>query len=360
MLVGSSLSAVFAFLLGFNLGLALTFALSLTMLVTAIRLRVKIARLELKPVGGATVRVIKGEEAKTELDAGPLAGSDSAVALSVLSPAGVAVNARMAEAGRLELSVKPKYAGLFLGLTVVLGVKDELGVFVAEKSARLDAFRVESIPASLVAEARTSLASWMTFAESPASAKGHGQEVYSIEEATQPEARSVYWKGVAKSPEERLTVIVREAGLTSSVTVGVINSDEVGVMRLGWMDLACEALAKLSRGLLDVGTDVEIITPSRAGLTQTRASSLPQLMQCMMRVFEDIQTNANVAELVRRSDVILVDSEMLRFPATSHLLAGKTTVAISPEGASRMSEGDAYIFSGTENLDEPLMEALQG
>lgn len=357
--MGSSLSTAFALVLGFNLALALTFALSLTMLVTAIRLWLKIARLGLKPVGSATVRAIKGQEATTVLNAGSLLGSDSAITLSVVPPAGVEASAEVVNAGKLELKVKPKYAGLFRGLTIVLGVKDELGVFVAEKSARLDSFRVESIPANLVAEARTSLASWMILAESPAGAKGHGQEVYSLEEASQPEARSIYWKGVAKSPEERLTVIAREAELSSNVTVGVINSDESGVVSLEWMDLACEALAKLSRGLLDVGTDVEIVVSSRAGLTRMRASSLPQVMQCIMRVWEDIKANANVVEVVQMSDVVLVDTEMLKFPPTARLLAGKTTLALSP-GGGKVSEGDAYTFSGTENLDGLLVEALRG
>lgn len=351
---------MFSLLLGFNLALALTFAIALTMLVTSLRLWLKVGHIGFKPVGNATVRVFKGQQATVELDTRSSLAPTSAVTLDVIPPAGVEASASMAPEGRLEVKVRPRYAGLFLGLAIALGVKDELGLFVAEKSVSLETFRVESMPTSLVAGPRTSLASWMLFAETPADVKGHGQEVYSIEEASESEARSIYWKRVARSPEERLTVISREAGLASSVALGVIDARELGIMRLGWMDLATEALARLGCGLLEIGADVEILASSASGLRRMRASTLPQLVQCVMKVWEGAGTNAQVQEVARLSDVIIVDSGTAMTPVISRLLAGKATLAISSGGEINLGEANGYTFSGTEDLDGLILEVLRG
>jgi uncharacterized protein (DUF58 family) len=353
---GAAIATAGSLVLGLNLGLALTFALAFTMLVTALRLRVSISGLTFKPAGRATVRVQRGGTATVEVETGSFTGALNE-ALSVRPPPGVEMGVTRSSGGRLELSVHPRYAGLFTGLETVYGIRDEMGLFLAEKSIRQESFRVESIPLNLTRETGIPSMAPVIFDENPAGVGGHGQEFYAIEEAEQAEARSVYWRGVARSSEGKMMVLVREAGLPDSVTIGVAEMGRIGVERLQWMDRASEAVAKLGRILLEWGIKVNILYASRDGLKPALAASIPELSQRIMQVWEGPPVLGMQKELIQRSDAVIVESALLTSSELASLLAEKPKLVI-PLGALQQPPRESFKTFGVDEAERLVGEVL--
>jgi hypothetical protein len=357
LLAGLALATASSFVFGLNLGLALTFALSLAMLVTVLRLRLRMATLNLALAGEATVRVPRGRSAAVEVETRLQRGGLSVEAISVRPPMGIDARVVALRGSRLELSVSPRYAGLFTGIETVYAIRDETGLFSAEKSARLESFRVESIPLNLVMEAETPIIAPIALDENPAGIRGHGQELYAIEESPETEARSVYWRGVARSSDGRMMVMVREAGLPDSVTIGMLEPSLLDVEKLQWMDLVSEALAKLGRILIRLGIRVEIVTASKRGLRVMRAGSVPELAQRIMKVWEEPQIAGREAEMVKRSDVVLIESSLLSSFEVAPLLRGKATLVIPVGGRPVSTEGAIHRFR-IDEVDKLIAEVV--
>jgi len=315
------------------------------------------AGLTFKPAGRATVRVPRGGTAIVGIETGSFTGALKADALSVRPPPGVDIVVKGSNEGRLELSVTPRYAGLFTGLETVYGIKDEMGLFLAEKSMRLGSFRVESIPLNLILETRVPSIAPVIFDENPAGIRGHGQELYTIEETQQAEARSVYWRGVARSSEGRMMVMVREAGLPESMTVGLVEMGRMGVERLQWMDRASEALAKLGKVLLEWGIKVDVIISSKEGCKTLRASSISELSQCIMKVWEAWPRLDGRKELVRMSDVVIVESALLSSSELAASLIAKPKLVI-PLGGGPIPPGGSVRAFGVDEIDSLVAEVL--
>ena len=337
-MAGSALATVASYAIGLNLGLALTFAISFLMLVTVVRLRTAMAKMAMKPTGKATVRVPKGDSATVEVETGAHRSAFQADALSVRPPPGVDVEILGRRGGSLELSVRPRYAGLFVGLESTYGFRDETGLFMAEKSFRLDSFRVESIPLNLVREVEAPSLAPVTFDENPAGVRGHGQELYALEEPQLVEARSVYWRGVARSPDGRMIVKVREGGLPETVTIGLVEALRLGVERLQWMDQASEALAKFGRILLRWGIGVTLVTASEKGTKVMKASSVSELSRWVIKIWEEPPSTAWQRDVIRRSDAVILESAMLSSPGLVTLLAEKPKLVI-PLGGRPLPAG---------------------
>lgn len=344
-----------SFVFGLQIGLALAFALSLTMLVTMLRLRIRMARFNARVAGESIVRVPKGRSAPAVVHVG-LTGGLSAEALRVRAPLGVDAKVESLEGGDLRLSVKPRYSGLFLGLEAAYGIKDEMGFFLAERSLRLEDFRVESIPLNLVVDVGAPVLSPTGLDENPAGVRGHGQEIYAIEEAPQAEARSVYWRGVAKSSEGTIVALVREAGLPDRVTVGIIAPPLLEVERLRWMDLVSEALAKLGRMLLRWNISVEINSSSKRGLSRVVAASTLELSHGIMKIWEEPQVPGREAELIRRSDIVLAEPATLSSAAVAPLLLGKPALVLPLGGTANVTRA-ANNFR-IEEVDDLIAEVV--
>ena len=277
--------------------------------------------------------------------------------LSVRPPPGVDMAITGSNGGNLELSVRPRYAGLFTGLELVYGIRDEMGLFLAEKSIRQESFRVESIPLNLTQETGVPSIAPVIFDENPAGIGGHGQEFYAIEEAEQAEARSVYWRGVARSSEGRMMVLVREAGLPDSVTIGIVEMGRIGVERLQWMDLACEATAKLGRILLEWGIKVRVLYASREGLRLKMAASIPELSQRIMDVWEGPPALNRQKELIQRADVVVVESALLTSSDLAPMLAEKPKLVV-PLGGLQMPLGRGLKAFGVDEAEMLVGEVL--
>lgn len=244
------------------LGLGMAFA----SLISLALLRGRAPKAVVVEVVEPRVRVIKGEEGSLTLRipglmdtwAGTEVGSvsfDGAVAASVVSKGPDSVTVR----------VQPMKAGRFTKAAVRLELSDAAGLFSVGRSVRLAQVVLDSLPMSLLIPVRRAFVPPLVVGESPAGSAGRGQEFYGIETYTErSESKDILWKRAAKEPDRPLLARVREANNPESVTIDLVHGEIGDDERQDLIDLQCEALGALGRGLLLAGIRPEIVGPDGA------------------------------------------------------------------------------------------------
>ncbi len=304
------------------------------------------------------LRVFKKDQRTVEFAVSTGLGSPKVKVIGITPPPGVEASLGGIEAGRLRIVVKPLYAGRFKGMSIEVAVADRLELFSAVRTFEIAGMVIESLPRSLVIPVKVPHLSPLILAERPSGKRGEGQEVYSIEQSAEIDMKKIYWRGVARSPDEVIYAKVRESGVSSTVRVGIVSMGAPGEVRLGRTDLASEALAKIGKTLIELGVRLEVLIPRKTGVSVLRASSLSSLSECIVGFWGVKFDPEFEPSVIERADMLIADGTNLAFPDERARLRGKPTVGLMLYSGYPRTTGEILYYSGKEEVDRFVGEVL--
>lgn len=291
---------------------------------------------------------------------------------AVRSQLGVDTRFEVLPQGIARISVRSKYAGRFKGLTLQLEATDILNLFQKEIQAVYTDFAFESLPLSILAPIPRSRPMPLTLGEKSGRSPGSSLELYALDEY-QPytETKNVMWKRVARMPDERLIVRIRDSTIPRIVTIGFIqNKKRHEQANLVWMDRACEAIGTMGNSLLAAGCMIELIQTSEEIQGNTaepiiihEISSLDELSNAIMQL-PDIpnpgENFGNILQVLNKSDIIVCGLWELEDRILAIPISKKPTLAIAEEKTSPVMVGQrTMIYTGVEDVRKLVSSVLE-
>ena len=295
------------------------------------------------------VTCFKGEDRSVNVTFGSqLAGWAPIASLSLVGDGGFDATMTSSSARGLELSLKPRYAGRFEGLKFELELSDVLGLFV-EKAIHLEFnLVVDSLPVSLLEAPRRPRLSPLALGERSSGSPGSGQEFYGIDEY-QPfmEAKDILWKRVGRRADDKLVAKIRESNVPREVRIALLVPQVEG--RLGFVDLACEALGQLCGTLLEAGSIVTLVGFDGQQVVTAGASKPEELPFALMEASSFPGGPVDPSAL-STTDVVILSPPSLGLPQIRDAVANDALLIVSEHELPALSSRKVFVFTGHEEL----------
>jgi hypothetical protein len=187
--------------------------------------------------------------------------------------------------------------------------------------------------------------------------------------------KDIIWKRVARSPDETLVARVREANVRDVVRVGVVRFAERGEDRTAWTDLLCEALGYIGKEAFEMGASFTVLYHSpqgverrdrgkvqeerSLGLTQARATDLPELAEVVMSC-SVASGSREIDAVVDDSDFVITGLRELEDEKMAAVISDKPMLLIYDEASPPSTFADrSVIYSGNENLLQLVRNMLE-
>jgi len=352
LLRGVLAASLLSWLLDARVTLVLASTLALTALLSLIILMVAGAREAAVTVVPNRLRGFKGERLTAEVRVWVKNQRWTRIHISSLRlPEGLRGSVAEGPGGAMQLSITPLYAGRYSGLDVGLEVRDLLDLFSRTLGPVNIGISIEALPHSLQKPPALTRPSALALGERPSGAPGSGQELYGVEEYRQAgEAKHILWRRVAAQPDLRLIVKVRESNIRRAVRLGVIEALDRGPARAGWMDMVCEALGEVGKGLIGMGCRVEVVCQSRDRVAVIPASSLDELADAIMEMWSAQSPGRGWVEVVGQADVVVTGMRDIEEPVLATAILHKPAVLIQEPANPPMVGGQALVYSGSEDV----------
>jgi hypothetical protein len=340
--------------------MALALSLAIVAVILLVSLRVTMNRFGEVSIDDLSVRIIKGQKAAVSLKLKAGHGPKDFEILEVVPSRGVTAEIETATNQELRIKVSSNYAGVFPGLTLGVGLVGRLGLFLGRLDISLENFSLCSLPVALLAPPEGIALTAFTLGERPIGVRGRSQEVYSIQESNGIlESKSIHWKRVSRSPEDKVFVKLRDSSVPSPVKIGVIDFGDEHEEGLVWMDLASEGMAKVGMALQQMGSAVMVCYSTPRGVVRSTASNAAELSDALISLWESKRNLAHVVEIISESDIIVVAQKHLHRSFESYRL-GKPLLVISASPSPRLPDFRVFPFSGNESMDSLLMATMSG
>jgi len=296
------------------------------------------------------LRVLKGEEAEIDLKVkSPMGFEESEVSLAG-APEGLKLELRRKTERFCTVVASSRFSGVYRNLKVRLSFPDFLGIAERYEERELE-LTLEFLPRSLLLEpARVNMAP-LTLGEIPANRIGLAQEFYGAERYNlSQEVKDILWKRLARFASTSPMVRVREANTPELLTVCVLERIERGGLEYyRWMDLVCEAVARVGSAVIGIGVRLRLVRDTREWRTVAEAHDLESLADCTMAVWQGIDQKST--DYGPESASIIIAGEAELNSAEGLGLAGsKPTVVISLGPTYRQQNPNLLVFTGSEDL----------
>jgi uncharacterized protein (DUF58 family) len=350
--------------------LLLCFVLSLIALASFILVKKMTPdRQSLKISPKNVVRGLKGEELKASVELSSHDEKWCSVEISeVIAPPGVEVKQSRTSKHTLELSLIPRFAGTFRGLLIRTEVRDQVGLFARSLSVEVADFEIESLPLSLLASVQKAMPFLLALGERTAGTRGSGQEFYSIDDYKPfGETKDILWKRVARMPDEKLVVKLRESNLPKVVKIGLVEfAERSREERLRWMDLCSEGVALLSKSLLGARCRVSLIHRSVTGAvgenTAENESELVDALSIMgsaAPATSKMMIDSYSTDILNRSDIIVTGLKEMQESNFAGAVSRKPSLIIKEEASPTIVSEHSVIFTGEEDVRRLIARAVQ-
>ena len=287
---------------------------------------------------------------------------------SIRLPEGIIVKSQEAKQGLVRLLVKSPYAGLFEGIELRLELWDTLGLFSKEFLTADSKFTLESLPLSLLSSISATRPLPLSIGDRSARAHGSSLELYSLDEY-QPfsETKNLLWKKIARMPDERLIVRVREAMIPRIVRIGLVESAaRQPEMKLRFMDLICEGTGALCNNLLAVGSSIEILSATQdasGGIQPILISNIEEISDALMKTLGrtvDLEVNSGQSEVIMRSDIVVSGLLELEDEYLATAISKKPSLLIQEEDVLPVQVGEqSIIYSGVEDVRKLVSKVIE-
>ena len=285
--------------------------------------------------------------------------------VSLKGPEGVGSTSTDITQDAIDFSFEPHYAGRFTGLSAVFELNDPLQLFSKKMEISRPDLTIDSLPRSLVADIRVARPMSITLGERTGRTHGAGQEFYALDDyKTSSEKRDIMWKAVARMPDDKLIVRIRESNIPKTLSVGLVRTvprkaDEEG---LRWMDLACEGAGTLGQIILLIGCDVELIYKGAEKAESAYASNLHELSSAIMEMSSSggPAEEEEILSIVSDSDICITGMKELEDELFARLLFRKPSLLISESEVAPIAVGNlSIVFTGTEDVNR-LVNSVVG
>ena len=348
--------------------IALAFALAFAALVSYLVLASITTSATKVVIDPGSMRVFKGEEFPATISVTFKRARWVSIHLSSLQmPDGVIAKPQEVKEGLIKLLVKSPYAGLFSGIGIRLELQDTLGLFSKEFRTLESQFALESLPYSILSPLPAVRHLPLSIGDREARAHGSSLELYALDEY-QPfsDTKNLLWKKIARMPDERLIVRVREAMIPRIVRIGLIETaTRPPQMKLRFMDLVCEGMGALCNNLLAFGSFVEILsaTPDIAGgIEPVLISNLEEMVDVLMKIFSrtiDSKDNNVQTEVAVRSDIVVSGLLELEDKYLATAISKKPSLLIEEDVLPVMVGEQALVYSGIEDVRKLVSKVVE-
>lgn len=342
----------------FGWGLALGFSLAVVVLVSLLVVATFPKEALSLTTDASHCRAFKGAEATTNLSIGSNRGTALSEFDLAFIPEGLEVTVS-GEGARRTLGVKSKFAGVYGGLKVRVGITDPLGVFARSEIHELPV-RFEFLPISLLAAGVPLRVAPAMLGDFPAGRSGFGQEFYSAETYTSARSsRDIMWKRQARMPTDHLMVRVGEANIPERLTVCLLERRSLAERRSPrWMDLALEAMARVGLPVVSSGVTLRVLHVLGEGTTVSEARDTEQLASLLVSLWNDEADKATTEVRLSQADIMIVSEVETQAPDTMGLVLSKPSVILG-WGRRRVLGGSSVVFfSGHEDVSALVARVL--
>lgn len=334
----------------FGWGLVLGFSVAAAGLISVVLLRFSPSRTFSVRADKPRLRVLKGEEAEVDLKVkSPMGFEESDVSLAG-APEGLTLELRRSTGRSSTVVASSRFSGVYRNVKVRLSFPDFLGIAERYEERELE-LTLEFLPKALLFELARVNMTPLTLGEIPANRMGLAQEFYGAERYNlSQEVKDILWKRLARFASPSPMVRVREANTPELLTVCVLELIERGgVEYYRWMDLVCEAVARVGSAVIGIGVRLRLVRDTRAGRTVAEAHDLESLADCTMAIWQGADQKGT--EYGPESATIIIEGEAELNSAEGLSLAGsKPTVVISLGQTYRQQNPKLLVFTGSEDL----------
>jgi hypothetical protein len=330
-------------LASFGWGLALGFSMGVISVVSAlILIATPKEALELD-IGPVRERMFKGEGTSASLRVGRSSERDAAEVELYAVPDGLEADLTGEGAERV-LKVSSKFAGVFRGLKVKVGITDPLKLFVRKETHQLD-LAFEFLPTYLLARREPLRVPAAMLGDYPGGRSGLGQEFYSAEMYTPSSpSRDILWKRQAKMPAEELMVRVGEANIPERLTACFIQRTESANRHAPWlMDLASEAIARVGLPVVSSGMRFRLLHLFEGKTTVAEARDLAGLANLLVSIWRDDVVKGWTDSEPGEADIIITAELETQDPAIRQLVVEKPSVILT-WGSKEVAGGSTVVF----------------
>ncbi len=264
----------------------------------------------------------------------------------------------MGERGR-SVVVSSRYAGVFTGFSLRVGIGDPLGLFNRYEGRMLD-LAAEFLPSSLLTKQEGITISAAMLGDRPAGSRGFGQEFYTAElyDASH-DSKGILWKRQAMMEGDNLMVRVGEANIPETLTVCLLERERRTPRELpGWMDLASEALSLIGISALASGSSVRVIHQVGDVTTVSDAKDLRGLADLLAWLWRDDPSKEKSRQGPSEAGIIVTGKQEIEDAEILGLLLKKPSVVLSYTSGRVARGADVIFFTGKENISLLVNQVL--
>lgn len=363
-LKASILSAIISSVLDVRVTLALSLAMMFAAVISEVLLRTSTRQhIEIK-LDRPRISVFKGEEGIEKVTIVSRRRRFIDVTLeSVEAPEGIDTTVISGTPQSMVFSFKPAYAGRFQAITLCFSLRDPLQLFRRKLALRVEGFVIDSLPKALLAEPKMVRPSSLSLGERTGKTAGYGHEFYAIDDYhPSSEKKSIFWKKVARMPDAKLVVKVRESNIPKTMTIGLLTfADRALEERLMFVDSMCEALAQLGSTFLSIGCAIELLYVKSGSIRWAVATSISELSDVIMEAASfDNSSEMDAFSILSESHVCTLGLKELENQQLAEGITSKPSIVINEPEANPWSVSDlAIVFRGEEDLSRIVSEVIE-
>jgi hypothetical protein len=330
----------------------------------------------------------KGEQVRTKVSVQlKRARWINASVRSVDPPAGIESSFSVVDENTISVAMKTKYAGRFEKFLLHLQVTDIFNLFSKEIAAVYADFCFDSLPGSLLAPIPKSKPMPMTLGDRSLHSSGSSLELYALDQYhPYDETKNVLWKRVARMPDERLIVRIRESSIPKSIQIGFLQitdrfedlaqpgakedeKEAKNAAELIWKDRVCEGLGAVGNNILALGCEINIIHTAKGSGRRPfetdvePAADLGDLSQAIMNIWGDPangENNENLFAVLDQCDLVVCGMRDLGDSEVALAIARKPCLLILEEWTIPELIGrEALIYSGIEDVKRLVAKLVE-
>ena len=217
---------------------------------------------------------------------------------------------------------------------------------------------MESLPVALKTPAEPLRVSPISVGENPAGVVGTGQELFAVTEyQLGMDTRDIMWKRAARMSDDRIPMRVREANVKKAVTMGLAVTWRSDDERAARMDLIAEALAQIGKGMLMIGTSIDIYYAIGGQINSVRITSLAQLADSIVGPWNSMEGSASPHALRGVDLLVMCADDPDEVTRQAILRPGRLLVLSETPPVAKLPRG-VPIFTGKEDLRSLASEVL--
>jgi hypothetical protein len=295
------------------------------------------------------MRAFKGGSVSTRLIGGERRGRTFDIEV-VKVPKGLEAKLE-GKSPRWTLVATSKFAGVYNGLVLRVGLGDPLGLFVRYRIHELD-LSFEFLPTFLLTTYEPMVIAATMLGDLPAGRRGVGQEFYSAEVYNSSYgSKDIMWKREAKFPSDRLFVRVGEANIPETVIVCFIERNDAAERDAPvWMDLVSEAIARVGVQVVSAGTTFRLVHELKGDARVAEAKTPSELADLIAWMWRSGVKRARTSEGPMDADIIVTGQAETRDPSIMGLVLDKPSVILAWGKRNPVVGTNVAFFTGKEDF----------